>query len=358
MKIAIVELGGSHDECLYSQIKIIKSCPNIHLTLICNKSLEGNIKHFNHIDKKIFLSVRKGYKQWADIFRFWQLCKTNSFDKIIFNTAQGKVISRIFRLPFKKHIKLYGILHDTKKINSSHSQKYISKKIEHYFVLSEYLKNKIKSTSSFSVLYPIYFPDYLPQEINKKKNEIWICIPGQVELKRRDYKTLFESIQKYGISKNIKFLLLGRCEHKHGDGAYIKQKISELSVTDNFLIWDGFIPVTTFYSMIKNSDYIMPLIHDNDISGDLYNTQISGAYNLAVAYKKPILAEKEISNKILSEYSPITYDNNYLMKTINQLEQYDGDNLYTDEKWTFDFQRKIYLEHIGVTLPNQIDGTD
>ncbi len=357
MKIAIVELGGSHDECLYSQIKIIKSCPNIHLTLICNKSLEGNIKHFDHIDKNIFLSVRKGYKQWVDIFRFWQLCKANRFDKIIFNTAQGKLVSRLSRLPFKD-IEFYGILHDIKKINSSHSQKYISKKIKHYFVLSEYLKNRIKNHSSFSVLYPIYFPDYPSQEVKKKKDEIWICIPGQVELKRRDYTTLFESIQKSGINKNIKFLLLGRCEHEHGDGAYIKQKIVELSVTDNFLIWDEFIPVSTFYSMIKNSDYIMPLIHDNDISGDLYNTQISGAYNLAVAYKKPILAEKEISNKILSEYSPVTYDNNSLMKTINQLEQYDGDNLYTDKKWTFDFQRKTYLECIGVTLPNEEDGSD
>lgn len=350
MKIAIIEIGSSHDECLYSQIKILKSCSEIHLTLICNKSLEENTKYYTDVDKNIFVTIRKGYKQWLDIYKLWNICKKNNFDKVIFNTAQGKVISKLCRFPFNKSTKFYGILHDTRKIISSHNQKYISKKLDHYFVLSEYLKNKIKNNTSFSILYPIYFPDYDFQEVNKNEDEIWICIPGQVELKRRDYKTLFDSIDNYGINKKIKFLLLGRCEHKYGDGSYIKQRISDLSIKENFLIWDNFIPVSTFYSMIKNSDYIMPLIHDNNISGDLYNTQISGAYNLAIAYKKPILAEKIITEKIIKEYNPNTYEKEYLMKTINKLNTCNENNLYTEKKWNFDYQRKIYLESIGIDL--------
>jgi ADP-heptose:LPS heptosyltransferase len=196
MKIAIIEIQRYHDECLYSQIKIIKSHSNVHLSLICNESLKHRVKHFNQVDEKIFISVRKGFKQWVDIIRLWRHCKTENYDKIILNTAQERVISRLLRLPFKKRTKFYGILHQTKKLSNSYNQKYISKKIEHYFVLSQYLKDKIKSDISFSVLYPIYFPNYPYQKVTKKEDEIRICIPGQVNLRKRDYKILFESIQR------------------------------------------------------------------------------------------------------------------------------------------------------------------
>ncbi len=348
MKVALVEIGGSHDECLYSQIRIIKSHSNIHLTLVCNEVLEGNTKHFDLIDEKVFVSVRSGFKQWLDLFRIWQTLRAKNFEKIIFNTAQGRAVSRLFRFPFKNGIEFYGILHDTSKVSSSHSQRFISKRMDHYFVLSHYLLRTIKNDSSYSVFFPVYFPDYQDQKVSKEEGEIWICVPGQVELKRRDYTALFDSIQEFGVAKNIKFLLLGRCEHSHGDGSFVKKRIAELSVSDNFFTWDEFVPVSIFYSLIKNSDYIMPLIHEDHISGNLYKNQISGAYNLAVAYSKPILAELDVSEKMLSEYNPITYEKRGMMKTINQLGVPDVTNLYSDNKWSFDFQRKLYLESIGI----------
>ena len=352
MKIAIVELDRSHDECLYSQIKIIKSISGIHLTLICNKSLEENVNLFDLVDNKTFFTIRKGFKQWIDIIRIWRFCKKEGFEKIIFNTAQGKVISKLILFPFTKRTKFYGILHDTKKINSSQSQKIITKKIEHYFILSDYLIPNIKSSVSCSVFYPIFFPQYPSATVGKKEDEIWICVPGQVELKRRDYQTLFQSIEKFGVNENIKFVLLGRYGHLHGDGDYIKQQISHLNVQNTFLIWENFIPVPLFHSMLKNSDYILPLIHEDDKSGRLYNSQISGSFNLAVGYQKPLILEKNISDKYkLNE--ALTYNKSQLMNMINQIPQLDKRNFYKDVKWTFDFQRKRYLQSIGITLPNK-----
>lgn len=350
MKIAIIELGNSHDECLYSQIKIIKSVPNIHLTLITNPSLKESITYFSQIDKNVYVSIRKNYKQWIDLYKIWRLCRAEKFHKIIFNTAQGKLVCKLISFPFYKHTQFYGILHNTKKLNVSGTQKLISKKIAHYFILSDYLYNKINQKCSISVFYPIFFPPYPNVDIEKNKEDIWICVPGQVELKRRDYTTLFDSIEKYGIKNNIKILLLGRCAHSFGNGDFIKQKIKSLSITNAIYIWDTFIPVPVFYAMIKKSDYILPLIHKGTNSDQLYNTQISGAFNLAVGYQKPLLIESDLKSKF-SEYNPIVYEKEQLMKTINQLDVIDSKSVYTDKRWSFNFQKTSYLNALGIECP-------
>ena len=351
MKIALIELGASHDECLYSQIKIIKSDKNIHLTLICNASLEENAKYFDLIDKKTFVTLRKGLKEWVDLYKLWRQCKIEKFDKIIFNTAQGKTISKFLHFPFGKQTKFYGTLHDTRKIKSSHSQKSISKKVKHYFILNEYLEQNIdkKDTEklSFSVYHPFLFPNYPDLVSTKKDNEIWICIPGQVELKRRDYKSLFKSIEKHGLNKNIKFILLGRHGHTHGDGKYIKEEINRLDVEDQFLLWENFIPVETFHSMLRYSDYVLPIIHEGDLSGDLYKNQISGANNLAVGYKKPMLIETSMADE-MSDYNPIVYDKIDLVKIINNLDLNKSLDCYNNKKWTFGFQKETYLKSLGM----------
>ena len=352
MKIALIELGGSHDECLYSHIKIIKSTADTDLTLICSESLKENVKLYDSVDNKWFVSLRSGLKQWIDIYRLWRRCKKEQFDKIVLNTAQGKTISRFLRFPFGAKTKFYGILHDTKKIGSSHSQKIISRKVKRYFILNEYLaqniKNEHKHDLKFAVFYPIFFPTYPQIPVDKKDDELWVCIPGQVELKRRDYKSLFDSIATHGIKKNVKILLLGKYGHAHGDGEYVLGKINDLSVSDHFLVWKTFIPVDTFHVMVQHSDFILPLIHEESDSGNLYKTQISGAYNLAVAYRKPLLMEKHVIDT-LADYECIAYQKDDIMKTINSLEKSTPAELYTHEKWSFDFQKANYLAFLDIS---------
>ena len=94
-KIAIVELGASHDECIYSQVKIIKSLPDIHLTLICNPNLKESIDYFDKVDKKIYVLARGGINHWPDIFKLWNLLRREKFDKVIFNSVHGKKISKL-----------------------------------------------------------------------------------------------------------------------------------------------------------------------------------------------------------------------------------------------------------------------
>lgn len=145
---------------------------------------------------------------------------------------------------------------------------------------------------------------------------------------------------------------MGRCEYKNGNGGgYIKHLINKLGLKNNFMIWDNFIPMDIFHTMIKNSDYILPLIHEGEKSGNLYDYQISGSYNLAVGYKKPILIEKNYHSNF-NDYETVIYDKEFLMKTINSLDNINLNSSYNHEKWTFDYQRKTYLDSLDLTLSN------
>lgn len=345
MKIALIELGGSHDECLYTQIKILKSIPKVHVTLIGHKDLETRARYYGELDQKAFFAPQSGFKRWRRLYTIWQYCRRQKFDIIVFNTAQGKAVSRLVRFPFGR-IKLMGILHNTRKLKGSFSQRFITKKLQHYFVLSEYLMEHIPPGISASVLYPILFPDYPLEPISKKEDEIWICIPGQLELKRRDYASLLESIEKEGVRSHLKFILLGRSAHAEGDGAFIRKWILDHQMEDHFQIWDDFVPVSTFYNYLKKSDFILPLIHKGTVSEDLYRYQISGAFNLAIGYQKPILTEASISD-LLSEYDPISYPKSKMMQTLNELSA-TSSSPYIDSKWTFEGLKVSYLQALGL----------
>lgn len=347
MKIALIELGGSHDECLYSHIKILKSARPVHLTLITNRSLQENIKYYDNVDSTIFFDMGRGIMLWMDILNVWLFCRRQKFDKIILNTAQGSVSSKLLLFPFSTTTRFYGILHDTRKLSTSVSQKHITKKLDSYFILSEYLRHNVPSGINHTVFYPVFFPEYPKHDILKPKEEVWICIPGQVELKRRDYETLFQSIRTYGLKKNMRLVFLGRYGHKHGDKDYLLERLSKLNLIEYVFIYEDFIPVPLFHTMLRQSDYILPLIHTEDISGKLYTHQISGAFNLAVAYQKPLLLEDKIS-EAFEMNEAITYPKHALMQIINDLPPHDSKDFYQDKKWAFDFQRENYLNELGI----------
>ncbi len=345
MKIALVELGSSHDECLYAQVKILKSIPQVHLTLIAHEDLQSRAQFYGDIDQTAFFAPKKGFKRWRRLFTLWRYCRRQDFDIIIFNTAQGKAVSRLVRFPFGR-TQFMGILHNTRKLRGSFSQRFITKKLKHYFVLSEYLKKHVPQRVAASVFYPILFPHYPSMPVTKQKDEVWICVPGQVEFKRRDYQSLLRSIEKEGIQPHIKFILLGRSAHAEGNGASIRGWIRDHGMENHFQMWDDFIPVDTFYNYLEQSDYILPLIHEGSISADLYKYQISGAFNLALGYQKPILADQSIVD-LLSEYHPISYQTHKMMETLNDL-QAAPPAPYSEVKWTFEGLKGAYVKALGL----------
>jgi hypothetical protein len=352
MKVALLETGSSHDECLYAQVNIWKSIQNIRLSLVCNEKLKANVNEFDGVDDFHYFAVGKGIRQWADMWLLSRWIRRQNFDVIVINTAQGSIIKKLMFFFWGHKTRIFGILHNIVKVNSgSLSQQLITNRLSGYFVLNDYLlqqldqkKLRIKATA----FYPVVFPAFPQIALSAKNDETWICIPGQVELKRRDYAGLFDALEHQKPASSVRFILLGRCAHAHGDGAYVKQRIQALGLENNFMIWDEFIDNNLFHSIIRKSDFIMTLIHPGHISWDLYEGQITGAYNLAIGYNKPLLLHKQFADYEDFKGNAVFYTLSDLVTVVDSLPGKRNLEVFRDEKFGFQSQRAAYL---GLMLP-------
>jgi len=357
MKIALVELGASHDECLYSQIQFLKAKPGLELTLICSEAIFKRINKYTEVDNWHIVSLRKGFlKQHSDYRALGKYIRTQKFQTLLFNTAQGSILKKF--IPYLRRFKgkCFGILHDTKKIQKRGSQQRISKKLVGYFVLNDYLLEQIPSNFKKPVksLYTIFFPKEELLDLEKPSNEIWVCVPGQVELKRRDYNSLLSAVQKLASNKQIKFILLGASEHSHGDGLHLKKQLKTLNLESSFVLWKDFVSKESFHTYMVLSDYVMPLIHGNHVSNTLYKHQITGAFNLAFAYKKPLLMEQNFAGMDDFKDNALFYTIENFQQFLAEIEIPKTELYYTKKKWNFEFQKNSFWDLITQPYKQQL----
>lgn len=347
IKIALVELGTSHDECLYAQVAYLKSRPRCEVMIYCSPKIAERIALWTD-PKEIHLLKQK--LKWSDFYRLYKSIKKGGFNKVIFNTGQGPHIRKLLLFPFPKRIEFISTIHNINRLETSRSQKAISRKVKKYFVLNDYLLQKLAVKNypdlDFSSYYAILYPSYPLLDLEKEEGEIWLVIPGQVENQRRDYHSLITALSRNKPPQNIRFILLGASEHEHGDGSALKQEISEAGLEENFVLWSSFIDMDTFYSYIHMADFIMPLIHAQHSSGATYQNQVSGSYNLAFAFKKCLLLDCAYADILDFKDSAQFYDPKHLDVFINNLKQGPGDSYYRLDKWSFYYQAAKYWDFI------------
>lgn len=358
-RAAIIELSVSHGECIYSQIIFIKDkFDEVHLLL--NKALEDQTKinepniyhHFFDFSKTLIERVKLYIK-------LRQLIKKHKIDIVIFNTATGTHVWELIKFIPKK-IKLFGSIHDANKFIRSRTQKLISKRLNKYFVLNDYIQdyvNKANITELTTIpYYPIFFPEHKHIELNKRDDEFWIVIPGKVEQKRRDYFSLIESLQNNPISSNIKFILLGSCKKENSDCIELTNRIEKYNFKNNFKIFDGFVSSDIYFSYLENADLIMPAIEPGVEFYNTYkNSQITGAYNIAFGFGIPLLYHNDLTtisdlNKFGIQYSNHNfcnllsklYNNRTPLEEIKQL-------IKKENKFQLEFQKTNYLKFLSTS---------
>lgn len=351
--IAIVELGNSHDECIYSQILFLKRAGyTVHLVL--SEGLKTQTDNFPEADAVRYFSLpQKGIKGWKELIKVKRYLKQQGVTCVVFNTATGNTIRNFIILNLTAPLFFAGTVHHTGKLNSSFTQRLISLKVKNYFVLNDYLLPGIKPRKGLRVAayYPIFFPDYKAVKLLKPPGEFWICIPGQLEFKRRDYKSLLEQLNKDILPGKIKFILLGRCNHAYGNGQEVKAWIREKQLEDHFVLFDQFIDNALFHAYIKLADLVVPLIHEDSEGFLSYSTaQLSGAFNLAFAYCKPMLMHTYFSSIPDFKTAAFFYSTPDLIKMCIQLQA--SPDLLSSKikemrgypKFDFVFQQQRYLK--------------
>lgn len=345
MKIALIELSESHEECLYSQVQFIGlNNPNVHLYL--NPKVALQVEGYGLDKKQIFETQFDGgfFKRWSYAF---YLAKTlGKYDRLVFNTASSSKLLRnlLILLNFYSVVSI-GVLHNTKKLGSSFTQRLVSTKIKKYLVLSDHLTNppNLKKGIRLQSFYPIYFPDY-NDFLEKPEDETWLVIPGSIDFKRRDYLRLLDSLYDRPVISKLKIILLGRLNDSFEDGRGLLEAISKRKLNHYFVTFESFVANKTFHSYVGKADFIMPLLALND---DYLNYKISGSFNMAFAYKKYMLTHKFYGSlPDLSENS-VFYDESNLYDQLCNLKTVSvTKHIYQNEKWHFGFQKKRYLDFL------------
>lgn len=347
MKILLFEISTSHEECIYSQVKFLTDS-GYEVDLILNASLKNSVNSYSHLFStiKYMEPVKKGgLKKIVQQRKLIKILK--KYPIVIFNTASSSKIVRNLAvlLSFYK-VKCLGILHNGKKLNKSFTQKVISLKIKKYFVLSDAIKTSLNSKNRTKIesFYPCYFPLY-ENKIIKPSSEIWISIPGRIDLGRRDYNLLLDCVTLNPLNFKIKFLILGRLNKQSKEGKALWQKITERNLTSYFKIFEEFIPNNIYHNYLIQSNFIMPLLKMND---DYLGNKISGSFNLAYAYRKPLLCNNYFKNLPDLKENAVFFDELSLPIVLNEITKNNYIDIarYSDKKWLYAYQKEKYINFL------------
>ncbi|MBR3977783.1 MAG: hypothetical protein IKJ95_08170 [Bacteroidaceae bacterium] len=294
-KVMLVEFNNWHDECIFSAYSFLRWA-GCKVTLVLNEKLRNRIPADVYSDAQgiIFLpfgSLRHSVSSFRKIRR---MLKSEGFTHLFLNTAQGSVAWKFFLLPLRRSVKIAGTIHNIAKLKGSLGQKFITHRIDKYVLLSDVLVEGYRKVCSkpVSVLYPIDYPKYNKVNIEKPADEVWIAVPGEISLKRRDYYSIVSSSAKY--DRRVKFLFL--CNSNRADGSEVMAHARECGVEQNIMSFNSYVSNEEFYSYIELCDYVMPLVHPSKSAYAKYLTEkISGTYNLAFAYRKPMICPEAMS---------------------------------------------------------------
>ncbi|MDO7171513.1 hypothetical protein [Mariniflexile sp. AS56] len=354
MNVALIEFNNYHQECIYSQVKFLKT-DHSKVTLIINPKSKNLTASYSHlIDETYYYDKKASFsfiKKLFLLFKLYRFIVQKKFDKIIFNTASSsKTIIFITLLLKFSDVECIGTIHNLKKMGGSFSQKLLNIKIKKYFVLNDFLlsSHPIKNTEiRLNSYYPIFFPDYKTCQVNKPTNEIWISIPGEVNFKRRDYSIVIESLLKTTNSSHLKFIILGKINAIPKDGEVFLELLSKHGLKTNFITFDAFVENDLFFSYLKASDYILANLQLNDNSYLKY--KISGVLNLAFGLDKRLIAPSKLNIIKDLEENTLFYDSSEGLSKLlsNNLQTEKDTDFILNKMMDYKVQQKKYIDFIN-----------
>ncbi len=300
-KIALVEIGGSHDECLLTQMDAIKQSGRKVILITTQVVMDRNPFFSDYIDSLLLLSEAELKNKMKSMRKLLHFLKKEGVSKLVLNTAQGNHIRNLSILALFSKIEFIGIIHTTRKFNDSFTQKIIHKKIKKYLLLSAFLKDKITPQKGISLdyFYPIHFNK---ASINHEKfPKKTIVVIGGVENRRKDLEGFPQLIKNVG--NDFQFVFLGKSDPNQAEVIVFKKRLIENQLSDKVIFYDHFVSNEEFSQQIQLSTAILPLVHPNTPSADQYfKNQISGAMNVAFGYHKSLLIHEEYS--LIEEMQP------------------------------------------------------
>lgn len=350
-RIALVEIAGSHDECLMTQMLALRSV-SAHVTWITGSAMYARCAHLHSLIDDVHIVDVEG-KAWGDfrkVKRIVAFLTENQISKVVFNTAQGGHVRNLAML-MPKNIRCYGIIHTLRKFQDSFTQKIISKTVKNYVVLSDDLlaKTKIPEGIRVGTFYPVDFPHFDTQ-VDKPEDETWITLTGGMETRRKDLAAMMDILHQ--TPEKVRFIFLGKTDLNDPGAQTFIHDLKNQEMTNRVVWFDDFVSQEQFDAFLRQTDFLLPLIHPDTPSSEQYiRNQISGAFLLSFSYQIPLLIHHRYEQeKDLREsswfYDIATFDVS-LEHAINHRIQLHT-KIANEPKWKPEFQHRNFLRFIEV----------
>jgi len=348
-KVAIVEIGGSHDECILTQVIALKRADCYTVFCGTSKMYHANGEFQNYFDEFHEMVLPK--TMIGDFLCMRNLnrwLKNQMVTKVILNTAQGGHMRNLCFTSYKD-MEFYGILHTIKLLKGSFTQHLISKKVKNYFLLNDQLLRNAGEVKGLNLhsFYPLDYPSF-EATIEKPVDQLLIAIIGGVENRRKDLSGFVKFAK--ASPTYIRFVFLGKSDPAHQDVIDFKERLNELNLAPKVMLFDDFVNQSEFDAYLKATDGILPLVHPNTPSAEEYFLrQISGAINVSFSYKIPMMIHENYKYWEDFNAGVIFYSNeNINEKFIQYCEKLPElkQELQQNPKFSKQLQQQIFLDVI------------
>lgn len=350
MKVALIEIGGSHDECLFTQILALHQNQIPVFMLTTQEVWDRNPAWHPMVSEiKCVSFVGKFGSDW----KIWKLAihdfKRFGVTHVVCNTAQGGQIRNLtFLLP--RSMKMLGIIHTIRKFQGSFTQKVIHRRIRSYLLLSDFLREKIVPPTGIEVgvFYPIVYPKS-ELRFPKNPNEISIGIVGGVEFRRKDLYGFVDMLEQ--TPEQVKVYFLGKSKRESDDFKTFHSLLVEKKIEDKVVFFDHFLSQEELDAHLRNMDFLCPLIHPETPSAEQYiSNQISGMFNIAFGYRIPLLIHQAYASISDLAQSAAFYrvasfgsDFNRALEQAENIKQ----QIAANKKWDASYQQSHFVSFIS-----------
>lgn len=343
--VALLELGGSHDECLFTQLVALHKYER-DVILITDQVVHDRNPHFEpYIDEvKILNPAVLKKRRVGELRRLIKFLEKRGVTHLVLNTAQGEVVRDLCLLGLFTSIEFIGIVHTTRKFKGSFTQRIINRKVKKYLLLSEYLLSTITSPKGISVDY--FYPITFPSLIKREHEGVNITIIGGVEKRRKDLEGFCVLLQK--VSGKVQFIFLGKSNSEDEEVQWLKEQISLMERDEQVTMYNSFVQLEEFYNVLAETDLILPLVHPDTPSADQYfRNQISGAMSVSFAHKIPMLIHDHYSFITEMKQASFYYDLTTDFAAISKEDiQQKVDAMRARKEYHPNYQENKYLDFI------------
>jgi colanic acid/amylovoran biosynthesis glycosyltransferase len=342
-KVLILE-NKYHQEIIPPQVRIlINAGYEVHL-FIAEKLWDQDL--FGDIAGRIHLTLLKKnstfFNKLAIALKVRKYIRKEGINFIVFNTLDSNF--NYFLLRMNQGIRSIGIIHQAHRIFKKSIHRKNLNLVDGIVTLSKftlgYFRNKTSGEKDSVCFYPIFF-DAGKEPVSISQGAVRVAIPGQFDLNKRDYFQLLDALREVNPQTQVRFYLLGNV--KNGDGPEIIDYIKRYEL-DHFFEWEEkFIPYKKFFQVLRETDYVMPLLSSRvKNSGNYKESQISASFNWAYTFRKMLILHSEFCGIVEQKENAVFYDDFNFKEILESLKK-PSDNLHRPESLSYAVQEKSYL---------------